>query len=116
MLPVAIKFRIDLRELWSSGYDWDEILPTSVQSKWKEHVQTMNHLLAFEFHRKLKPSHAVGLPQVHGFCDGGRTAYGGVIFLGWELMNGYKCVAVLIKSFIALLKKKTIPRMELMGC
>ena len=117
VLPVAIKFRIDLQELWSSGYDWDEILPTSVQSKWKEHVQTMNHLLAFEFDRKLKPSHAVGLPQVHGFCDGGEKAYGAVIFLRWELLNGsYKCVPVLIKSFVAPLKKKTIPRLELMGC
>ena len=49
VLPVAIKFRIDLQELWRTGYDWDEILPASIQSKWKENVQTMNHLLAFEF-------------------------------------------------------------------
>jgi len=86
-LPVAIKFRIDLQDLWSSGYDWDEILPASVQSKWKENVQTMNHLLAFEFNQKLNSSHAVGVPQVHGFCDGGKKAYSAVIFLHWELMN-----------------------------
>ena len=117
VLPVAIKFRIDLQELWSSGYNWDEILPANIQSKWMENVQTMNHLLAFEFDRKLKPSHAVGVPQVHGFCDGGEKAYGAVIFLRWELKNGsYKCVPVLIKSFVAPLKKKTIPRLELMGC
>ena len=117
VLPVAIKFRIDLQELWSSGYSWDEILPASIQRKWMENVQTMNHLLAFEFDRKLKPSHAVGVPQVQGFCDGGEKAYGAVIFLRWELKNGsYKCVPVLIKSFVAPLKKKTIPRLELMGC
>ena len=34
VLPVAIKFRIDLQELWSSGYSWDEILPASIQSNW----------------------------------------------------------------------------------
>ena len=80
-------------------------------------MQTMNNLLAFEFDRKLKPSHAVGVPQVHGLCDGGEKAYGAVIFLRWELRNGnYKCVPVLIKSFVAPLKKKTIPRLELMGC
>ena len=117
VLPVAIKFRIDLQELWSSRYNWDEILPASIQSKWMENVQTVNHLLAFEFDRKLKPSHAVGVLQVHGFCDGGEKAYGAVIFLRWELKNGsYKCVPVLIKSFVAPLKKKTIPRLELMGC
>ena len=81
-------------------------------------MQTMNHL-AFEFNRKLKPSHAVGVPQVHGFCDGGEKAYGAVIFFNFDqkLKNGsYKCVPVLIKSFVAPLKKKTIPRLELMGC
>ena len=32
--PVTIKFRIHLQELWSSGYNWDEILPVNVQQKW----------------------------------------------------------------------------------
>ena len=117
VLPVAIKFRIDLQELWSLGYKWDDILPANIQSKWIENAQTIKHLSALEFDRKLKPSHAIGLPQVHGFCDGGEKAYGAVIFLHWELKNGsYKCVPVLIKSFVAPLKRKTIPRLELMGC
>ena len=59
MLPVAIKFIIDLQQLWSLGYKWDDILPANIQSKWI--TQTINHLLAFEFDRKLKPSHAIGL-------------------------------------------------------
>ena len=62
VLPVAIKFRIDPQELWSLGYKWDDILPANIQSKWIENAQTINHLLAFEFDRKLKPSHAIGLP------------------------------------------------------
>ena len=74
VLSVAIKFRIDLQELWSLGYKWDDILPANIQSKWIENAQTINHLLAFEYDRKLKPSHAIGLPQVHGFCDGGEKA------------------------------------------
>ena len=28
--PVIIKFRIDLQELWSSGYGWDDVLPEEV--------------------------------------------------------------------------------------
>ena len=81
VLPVVIKFRVDLQELWSSGYGWDDMLSASVQIKWMENVQTINHLLTFEFDRRLKPKHAVGIPQVHGFCDGGEKAYGAVIFL-----------------------------------
>ena len=116
-MPVTIKFRIDLQDLWHSGYNWDETLPTAVKSKWMENLQAMNHLLTVEFDRKLKPSHVIGVPQIHGFCDGGEKAYGAVIFLRWELKNGsYKCVPVLVKSFVAPLKRKTIPRLELMGC
>ena len=90
VLPIAIKFRIDLQD----------ILPANIQSKWIEHAQTINHL-----------------PQVYGFCDGGKKAYGAVIFLHWELKKGsYKCVPVLIKSFVAPLKRKTISRLELMRC
>ena len=110
-------FRIDLQELWSAGFSWDEILPPSVQTKWIENVESMNQLLTFEFDRKLKPSNAVGNPEVHGFSDGGEQAFGGVIFLRWELDDGsYRCVAVMVKPFVAPLKKKSIPRLGLLGC
>ena len=102
VMPVAIKFRIDLQDLWHSGYNWDETVPTAVKSKWMDNLQAMNHLLTVEFDRKLKPSHPIGIPQIHGFCDGGKKAYGAVIFLRWELKNGScKCVPVLVKSFVA---------------
>ena len=115
--PVTIKFRIDLPELWSSGYNCDDILPESVQQKWMENVQAMNHLLTFEFDRKLKPSNAVGPPEVHGISDRGEQAYGAVIFLRWTLDDGsYRCVPVMVKPFVAPLKKKSIPRIELLGC
>ena len=29
--PVTIKYRIDLQELWSTGYGWDDILPGAIQ-------------------------------------------------------------------------------------
>ena len=115
--PVTIKFRIDLQGLWSSGYSWDDILPESIQQTWLENVQSRNDLLSFHFVRKLKPSNAVGVPQIHGFFDGGEQAYGAVIFLRWKLAGGnYCCVPVMIKAFVAPLKKKSIPRLELLGC
>ena len=115
--PVTIKFRIDLQGLWSSGYSWDDILPESIQQTWLENVQSINDLLSFHFVRKLKPSNAVGVPQIHGSSDGGEQAYGAVIFLRWKLAGGnYCCVPVMIKAFVAPLKKKSIPRLELLGC
>jgi hypothetical protein len=48
----------------------------------------MNHLLTLQFDRKLKPTGAVGPPQIHGFSDAGEQAYGAVIFLRWQLEDG----------------------------
>lgn len=117
LTPISTKYRIDLQELWSLGYSWDDVLPDDIQTQWTENVLEMNELLNFEFNRALKPSNAIGQPQVHGFSDGGELAYGAVIFLRWELDDGkYYCVPVIVKSFVAPLKKKSIPRLELLGC
>ena len=82
--PVTVNFRINLQELWHMGYSWDQLLPKSIQQKWLENLESLKYLLSFEFHRKFKPSNAVGVPQLHGFYDGGEKAYSAAIFLKWE--------------------------------
>ena len=115
--PVTIKYRIDLQELWSTGYGWDDILPEAIQQEWKENEEAINQLLSFKFDRKLEPDHAIGPPQVQGFAYGGELGYGASIFLRWKLQDGsQQCVPVIVKPFVAPLKRKTIPRLELLGC
>lgn len=77
----------------------------------------INQLLTFKFDRKLKPSGAIGRPQVHGFADGEELGYGAGIFLRWKLHDEtYQCISVIFKPFVAPLKRKTISRLELLGC
>ena len=39
------------------------------------------------------------------------------MFLRWKLVSGnFFCVPLMVKAFVAPLKKKSIPQMELMGC
>jgi len=57
------------------------------------------------------------MPRIYGFSDGGEQAYGAVIFIRWKLAGeDYRCVPALIKAFGAPVKKKSIPRLELLGC
>lgn len=115
--PCTIELRIDLQELWSAGYSWDEILPEEIRTKVIRNIQILNQLLTYDFDRKLEPDNAVGLPEIHGFCDGGEKAYGAVMFLRRKLANSnYSCVPLVVKALVAPLKKKSIPRLELMGC
>ena len=115
--PVTIKYRIDLQELWSTGYGWDDILTEAIQQEWNENEEAINQLLTFKFDRKLKTNHPIGPPQVHGFADGGELGYGAAIFLRWKLQDGsHQCVPVIVKALVAPLKWKTIPQLELLGC
>ena len=110
LAPCTIELRIDLQELWSAGYSWDEILPEEIRTKWTRNIQILNQLLTYEFDRNLKPDNAVGLPEIHGFCDGGEKAYRAVMLLRWKLASGnYFCVPLMVKAFVAPLKKKSIP-------
>lgn len=115
--PVMLKFRIDLQELRSASYGWDDVPPEETQQKWKWNEEVINQLLTFKFDRKLKPSGAIVPPQVHGFADGGELGYGAGIFLRWKLHDeSYQCIPVIFKPFVAPQKRKTIPRLELLGC
>ena len=103
-------------KLWSAGYSWDEILPEEIHTKWIRSIQILNQLLTYEFNKKLKPDNAVDLPVIHGFCNGD-NANRAIIFLTWKLTNSnYFCVPLMVKAFVAPLKKKSITRLELMGC
>ena len=107
----------DLQELWSSGYSWDEFLPDEIQTECKKNIQVLNQLLKYEFKKKLKPDNIVGMPEIHGFCDAGEKADGSALFLRWKLDDGsYTCVQLTLKAFVSLLKRKSIPRLELLGC
>ena len=115
--PVTIKYRIHLQELWAAGYDWDQELPPEEVEKWICNLRTMNQVLRLDYDRRLKPENAIGDAQLHGFSDGGESGYGASVFIRWECSDGsfaVRCVAS--KPLVAPLKKKTIPRLELMGC
>ena len=114
--PVSLAFRIDLQDLWRRGVSWDEPLDDDDKQRWNTHVIQMQELLKFQVPRCVKPNDSVGKPQLHCFSDGGANAYGAVLWLRWPLSNGATTTTfVMAKALVAPLKKKSIPRLELMA-
>ena len=54
--------------------------------------------------------------ELHGFCNAGEKAYGAVFWMRC-LTGGDQCLLrfVVAKSFVAPVKKRSIPRLELMA-
>ena len=72
-------------------------------------------VLEIEVNRCLKPKGAIGLPQIHAFSDGGDDAYGACVFIRWNTTDGVCVQLVSAKAFVSPLKRKTTPKLELMG-
>ena len=54
--------------------------------------------------------------QLHGFSDASEKAYSGVVYLRLEDSNGAVYTSLIIsKTRVALIKRQTIPRLELCG-
>ena len=54
--------------------------------------------------------------EIHTFCDASSKAYAAVVFMRSELHGEFKISLLASKTRVAPIKKKTIPRLELLGC
>lgn len=117
--PCLIKYRMALQAVWATGIDWDTPLEPEYAEKWQQYRLEMIKLFEDQGQKRcLKPENCnvQGKPQLHGFSDGGEKGYGGVVFLRWETDDGIKVIFVAARSLVAPLKKRSIPRIELMAC
>ena len=90
LIPVTIKYRIYLQQLWQMGYGWDEIIPVEHSDKWRDCINQIHSLNKFKIPRCLKPDGVNGLPQLHAFSDGGNSAYGTCVYIRWPTVSGIK--------------------------
>ena len=115
LLPVTMRYRIDLQQLWEHGYSWDEDLPPDIKELWASHSKVMEEIQNLSFERCLKPDDAIDEPQLHGCSDGGNLGFGACIFLRWPTETGFKVTFVSSKAYVAPLKHKTTPELELLA-
>ena len=111
------KMKILLRVIWTTEpkIEWDDELPDEIKEKWIVIMKELKQVSKIKFRRSLKPSDAIGDPELVIFSDGSKQAYGAVAYIRWNTKRGYECRLLAAKSKIAPLKVRDIVRIELCG-
>ena len=112
-----VKFKILLREIWGheEKFDWDDILPESIQRRWQELKEEIEMVMEIEFTRALTPDNAAGRPKLIMLSDGSGKAFGAVAYARWETDKGIVMRLIASKCRVAPLKLIDIVRIELCG-
>ena len=107
MLPITIKARVFLQEIWRTKVSWDEELPVEFGKLWEN------------LYVDLKECHNISLPRqllftpnnlsLHLFSDASNKAYGCVAY---AVSDGSSNLIV-AKARVAPLKNLSVPKLEL---
>ena len=108
-LPVTVRGKVLLRDLWSQKVGWDEEINSDSFAKWSALSKDLSQLTSVEFPRfcidKDKPS------ELYIFCDSYKQAYG---FAAYNVQDG-KSSLIFAKAKVAPMMSKSLPTLELLS-
>nr|CAI5829103.1 unnamed protein product [Callosobruchus analis] len=102
-----------MQRLWLCKLEWDESLPSDLDTKWRNFRNQLNDLNHLKIPRYLFCENFVSI-EIHGFSDAALGAYGACCYARCEDTYGNVTVQLLCsKTRVFPLKTTTIPRLEL---
>ena len=110
---LIIRAKIGLQNLWQTGADWDDKLPSEVQEHWKALFQEITKLNKVSFQRSLLTVGASEEPMLCVFSDASEEAFGACAYIRQRGEDKYKVNLIAAKSRVAPLKRLSVPRLEL---
>ena len=115
--PFVIVAKMLLQELWSRGYDWDDVIVDEVANKISEWFRHMESSADIRVPRCLREAgKGIAKRSVITFVDASLKAYGAVAYLHCEYEDTtVSCRLISSKTEVAPLKPISVPRLELMA-
>jgi hypothetical protein len=114
LAPVSVVGKLLFQETRCRGLAWDELLPSDVGALWNTWVTTMLPLAQLRIPRWLGTVDR-SQSQVHVFCDASERAYRAALYFRSCTADCYLVCLAYSNSRLALVKKVTLPRLELLG-
>ena len=108
-LPVTIRGKMLLRDLWSQKLDWDDIESKEFQNLWSALSCDLAKLDSLQFPRFVISEDS--LADFYIFCDASKGAYG---FSVYSVQNS-KSHLLFSKAKVAPMKPKSLPTLELLA-
>ncbi|XP_018378048.1 PREDICTED: uncharacterized protein LOC108770819 [Trachymyrmex cornetzi] len=111
--PIITTAKIFMQRLWELKVDWDETLPSDIQTQWARYEAELPILNQVQISRKVIHYNNTEL-DLCGFADASVRAYGTCIYIRSKLSETqYKVNLLCAKTRVAPLKNLSLPRLEL---
>ena len=118
--PVIVPLKLVFQELAKEKSDWDFPCSNPILRRWSDIINDMLQTGNICFDRfyldRQFDADEIDLIELHGFCDASLNAYGGCVYIVYQLKAGSR-VACLVssKTRIAPIGGETVPRLELLA-
>ncbi|XP_076302063.1 uncharacterized protein LOC143220282 [Lasioglossum baleicum] len=114
LTPVTVRSKISIQTTWLLGLDWDDPLPPTLASEWRNFCAELKQLEQVKVSRPLFQNSRPELREFHGFADASERAYGAVLYLRTKTPDlQWTLTLVAAKSKVAPLQQVSLPRLEL---
>ena len=111
---VTLKLKLIMLSCWVCGVDWDEELPSDVQSEFMKWRKTPPVITKLKIPRHILKKRF----ELHLFCDASELAYAACIYV--RCLDTEETNLLVSKSKVAPMMPLTVPKMELcaafLGC
>ena len=105
-----------MRDLYTSGYNWDDPLEGSIRNTWIGLMKMLVKAGGISFKRSTKPVGAIGSCTIISYFDGSDNAFAIVIYARWEMLDDSVSVnLVAAKARVRPMFATSTFRMEMNG-
>nr|XP_012215649.1 PREDICTED: uncharacterized protein LOC105668053 [Linepithema humile] len=112
--PVVITAKVLMQELWLARLEWDDPLPTDIQTRWVDYREQLTQLFEIRIPRWVGRHHENLGVEIHGFADASTRAYAAAVYL--RVIHSFSEIRthlLVARTKVAPIKTISIPRLEL---